>query len=94
MFPFENLLSEKSFSHAIAYANSKLANLLFTFELNKRLERSGNSREIIAIANHPGFTECVHYAHYCHVVLRIIRDVIFDCHFHIAAKSSLRSFRV
>ena len=37
-----------------AYAQSKLANLLFTFELQKRLEAKGS--QVLATASHPGWT--------------------------------------
>ena len=37
-----------------AYAQSKLANLLFTFELQRRLEKAGSS--VRALAAHPGYT--------------------------------------
>lgn len=48
--------SEKDFSLANSYSKSKLANLLFTFELNRRLEASGNPKNLLGIAVHPGFT--------------------------------------
>ncbi|KAJ8287546.1 hypothetical protein COCON_G00002050 [Conger conger] len=38
---FEDLNSERSYNKAFAYSRSKLANLLFTSELAKRLEESG-----------------------------------------------------
>ena len=38
-----------------AYGQSKLANLLFTFELQRRFERGG--AEAVAVAAHPGWTE-------------------------------------
>lgn len=37
-----------------AYGQSKLANLLFTFELQRRLEAAGH--DTIAVAAHPGYT--------------------------------------
>lgn len=43
----------ESYSKGEAYARSKLANLLFTFELNRRL-RQHNSRITVA-ATHPGY---------------------------------------
>lgn len=38
----------------VAYSQSKLANLLFTFELDRRLARAG--APVIAVAAHPGFS--------------------------------------
>lgn len=37
-----------------AYGNSKLANVLFTRELNRRLVESGNPTGIISVCLHPG----------------------------------------
>lgn len=56
-FPFENLQSEGStYVPFTAYGNSKVANLLFTFELNRRLQQSGNEKNLISVAVHPGYT--------------------------------------
>ncbi|GAP63946.1 hypothetical protein ARMA_2369 [Ardenticatena maritima] len=51
---FDDLNWERSYSPWKAYAQSKLANLLFTFELQRRLEAKG--AETIAVAAHPGYT--------------------------------------
>ena len=48
---FDNLQSEKHFASMQAYGQSKLANVLFTYELARRLEGSG----VTANALHPGF---------------------------------------
>ncbi|HTX92571.1 MAG TPA: SDR family oxidoreductase [Anaerolineales bacterium] len=48
---FDNLQSEKHFSSMQAYGQSKLANVLFTYELARRLAGSG----VTANALHPGF---------------------------------------
>jgi NAD(P)-dependent dehydrogenase (short-subunit alcohol dehydrogenase family) len=51
---FDDLNWEKSPYHSFkAYANSKLALLTFTLELNRRLRQSGS--DIVALAAHPGF---------------------------------------
>jgi NAD(P)-dependent dehydrogenase (short-subunit alcohol dehydrogenase family) len=47
---FDNLQGERSFSSFGPYANSKLANILFTFELARRLEGTG----VTVNALHPG----------------------------------------
>jgi NAD(P)-dependent dehydrogenase (short-subunit alcohol dehydrogenase family) len=49
---FGDLHSSQSYSPMRAYQQSKLANLLFTFELDRRL-RATNSR-IMSVAAHPG----------------------------------------
>jgi NAD(P)-dependent dehydrogenase (short-subunit alcohol dehydrogenase family) len=51
---FDNLNAEKGYRAARAYAQSKLANLLFTQELNRLLEKQGAS--VMATAAHPGWT--------------------------------------
>jgi len=48
---FDNLQSEHSYSALGAYSNSKLANILFTVELSRRLEGT----QVTANALHPGF---------------------------------------
>jgi NAD(P)-dependent dehydrogenase (short-subunit alcohol dehydrogenase family) len=55
-FVTEDLFSEKSYSAWSAYGNSKAANLMFTFELNRRLNASTNSRHLSAYAVHPGYS--------------------------------------
>lgn len=48
---FDDLQWERSYSRAGAYGQSKLANLLFTYELQRRLAPLGTT---IAVAAHPG----------------------------------------
>jgi NAD(P)-dependent dehydrogenase (short-subunit alcohol dehydrogenase family) len=50
---FDDLMGEKSYSAWAAYGQSKLANLLFTFELERRLRAAG--KKTIAVAAHPGY---------------------------------------
>jgi len=50
---FDDLNSEKSYSKWTAYGQSKLANLLFTIELDKRLRRAGKHTKVMA--SHPGY---------------------------------------
>jgi NAD(P)-dependent dehydrogenase (short-subunit alcohol dehydrogenase family) len=49
---FDDLQSTKAYSPMKAYQQSKLANLIFAFELNRRL-RAANSR-VMSVAAHPG----------------------------------------
>ena len=49
---FADLQSDKSYSRYGAYSQSKLANLLFAFELGRRLAAAG--RETLSLAAHPG----------------------------------------
>jgi len=48
---FGDLQSERSYSRVAAYSQSKLANLMFTYELHRRLSGAGTT---IAVAAHPG----------------------------------------
>ena len=49
---FNDLMLEKDYSPTKAYKQSKLANLLFTFELNRRLKARGS--KVTTVASHPG----------------------------------------
>jgi NAD(P)-dependent dehydrogenase (short-subunit alcohol dehydrogenase family) len=49
---FDDLQWERSYSRVRAYGQSKLANLMFTYELQRRLAGRGTT---IAVAAHPGF---------------------------------------
>ena len=51
---FDDLQWERSYSRSGAYAQSKLANLMFTYELQRRLFRHGTT---IAVAAHPGVAD-------------------------------------
>jgi len=49
---FDDLQSAQRYSRMAAYGQSKLANLLFTYELQRRLAEAG--AQTIAVAAHPG----------------------------------------
>ncbi len=51
---FDDLSGESWYSRMKAYRQSKLANLLFAYELQKRLKRSGSGT--ISVAAHPGLS--------------------------------------
>ena len=50
---FDDLMGERSYRKWPAYSQSKLANLLFAYELQRRLERAGAAT--ISVAAHPGY---------------------------------------
>jgi NAD(P)-dependent dehydrogenase (short-subunit alcohol dehydrogenase family) len=50
---FADLNSERSYGKWRAYGQSKLANLLFTYELQRKLEAAG--ADTISVACHPGY---------------------------------------
>jgi NAD(P)-dependent dehydrogenase (short-subunit alcohol dehydrogenase family) len=56
-----------------AYADSKLANLLFTLELQRRLGEAGSS--VRAVAVHPGMTRTSLFDHRTGIQARLIRSV-------------------
>ena len=51
---FDDLMSERSYKKWGAYSQSKLANLLFAFELQRRLATAG--AQTISVAAHPGYS--------------------------------------
>lgn len=50
---FDNLNAEKGYRPWLAYAQSKLANILFTLELQRKLEAA--DADVISVASHPGY---------------------------------------
>lgn len=50
---FEDLNFERGYKPWVAYGQSKLANLLFAYELQKRLEKAGDPT--LSVASHPGW---------------------------------------
>jgi len=54
LMDFDNLNGEKGYDPWTAYRQSKLANLLFAYELQHRLQASGKS--LISVAVHPGYS--------------------------------------
>ena len=53
---FYDLQSERRYGKMRAYAQSKLANLVFTAELDRRLSRASRS-DVLSVAAHPGMAE-------------------------------------
>lgn len=51
---FSNLNGERSYGAWTSYGQSKLANILFTQELQRRAEMTGNSSWLSAVTLHPG----------------------------------------
>jgi NAD(P)-dependent dehydrogenase (short-subunit alcohol dehydrogenase family) len=50
---FDDLQSERSYQRWLAYSQSKLANLLFMYELQRRLDAAGSP--LRSVAAHPGY---------------------------------------
>jgi NAD(P)-dependent dehydrogenase (short-subunit alcohol dehydrogenase family) len=51
---FDDLQRERSYNRWLAYGQSKLANLLFTLELDRRLKAAG--ADVLSVAAHPGYS--------------------------------------
>ncbi len=51
---FKDLMSEKSYSSTMAYCQSKLANIIFAMDLDRRLKEKNSKVE--AFACHPGYS--------------------------------------
>jgi NAD(P)-dependent dehydrogenase (short-subunit alcohol dehydrogenase family) len=67
---FDNLNAEKGYNAREAYAQSKLANLLFTLELNRHLQETGT--DAMATSAHPGWTATNLQRGLLHTVSRVI----------------------
>ncbi len=51
--PFDDLNGERRYQKWLAYSNSKLANLLFAYELDRRARRA--EKALVSVAAHPGY---------------------------------------
>jgi NAD(P)-dependent dehydrogenase (short-subunit alcohol dehydrogenase family) len=70
---FDDLNAERRYGRWSAYCQSKLANLLFTLELQRRLEAAGS--DVSAHAAHPGYAATNLQGHTTHVVDRLVMGV-------------------
>jgi NAD(P)-dependent dehydrogenase (short-subunit alcohol dehydrogenase family) len=68
---FDNLQGERDYS-ASAYGNSKLANILFTMELARRLEGTGVTANVL----HPGFVSTGFGKNNSGFLMKLIRSVV------------------
>ena len=67
---FDNLNAEKGYKPSGAYGQSKLANLLFTRELNRRLIAQGSG--VVATSAHPGWTVTGLQKGFMHALSRVM----------------------
>jgi NAD(P)-dependent dehydrogenase (short-subunit alcohol dehydrogenase family) len=88
--PFDDLQWEGSYDRVAAYGASKLANLLFTYELQRRLAASTSSA--IAVAAHPGFSNTDLVRH-LPAPLRLFQPVIGRAIAQSAARGALPTLR-
>lgn len=71
---FEDLNWERSYSAADAYAQSKLACLMFGNALNRRLKEAG--RSIVALSAHPGISPTELTRNYSKILVAILKVTI------------------
>ncbi len=71
---FDDLNFEKSYNKDFAYGQSKLANLLFTYELDRKLK--ANNVSIVVTAGHPGYTKTNLVRHSGFFVQAIITNIL------------------
>jgi len=70
---FDDLNAERRYGRWSAYCQSKLANLLFTLELQRRLDAAGSN--VTAHAAHPGYAATNLQGHSTHIVDRLVMGV-------------------
>jgi NAD(P)-dependent dehydrogenase (short-subunit alcohol dehydrogenase family) len=70
---FDDLQRERSYNRWLTYGQSKLANLLFTLELQRRLEQAGSP--VSAHAAHPGYASTNLQGHSKHLLDRLVMSV-------------------
>jgi NAD(P)-dependent dehydrogenase (short-subunit alcohol dehydrogenase family) len=70
---FDDLNAERRYGRWSAYAQSKLANLLFTLELERRLEAAGSA--VRAHAAHPGYARTSLQGNSTHLVDKVVMAV-------------------
>jgi NAD(P)-dependent dehydrogenase (short-subunit alcohol dehydrogenase family) len=78
---FGDLQSERRYQRWLAYGQSKLANLLFMMELQRRLDAAGSS--VISVAAHPGYAATNLQSH-----TQSIQDQLMGLANHVIAQSA------
>jgi NAD(P)-dependent dehydrogenase (short-subunit alcohol dehydrogenase family) len=93
---FDDLEWERSYSRVGAYGQSKLANLMFTYELQRRLTaasgRTGTEAGTIAVAAHPGFAN-TELARNVPAALRVLTPIIMPLISQSAEMGALPTLR-
>jgi len=83
---FDDLQFERSYDRVVAYGQSKLSNLLFTYELQRRL--AAKNEPTIALAAHPGLAD-TELGRHLPAVLRPLYPLVSQG----SAKSALTTLR-
>jgi len=89
---FDKFLFEegKKYSKMKAYRRSKLANLLFTYELDRRLKKA--NIDVLAVASYPGFSNTAMADHMFRGLVKFLRTP-FSFLLQSAAKGALPTIR-
>jgi NAD(P)-dependent dehydrogenase (short-subunit alcohol dehydrogenase family) len=89
---FDNFLYEDgaSYTKMGAYGRSKLANLLFTYELNRRLNKNG--AHTISVASHPGISN-TRLADHMYGIFKFVLKPISGIFLQSPAKGALATIR-
>ena len=87
---FDDLQSRRGYTRTAGYCQSKLANLMFTYELQRRLAAAG--AQAVALAAHPGMTK-THLGRYLSAVMRAYYLVAERPLGHSAARGALPVLR-
>jgi NAD(P)-dependent dehydrogenase (short-subunit alcohol dehydrogenase family) len=87
---FDDLQSRRGYTRTAGYCQSKLANLMFTYELQRRLTAAGAEAE--ALAAHPGLTK-TQLGRYLSAVMRAYYVVAERPLGHSAARGALPVLR-
>jgi NAD(P)-dependent dehydrogenase (short-subunit alcohol dehydrogenase family) len=88
---FDDLQWERRYDRVLAYGQSKLANLMFTYELQRRLEAQSYAKTI-AVAVHPGGTN-TELARNLPATLRPVKAVLGLVLFQSASMGALPTLR-
>ncbi len=90
---FDNLMYQggKGYSRIAAYGRSKLSNMLFTYELDRRLGANGNNP--ISVAAHPGLAETHLADHFWGGRLKGLSHVFMKYKAQSAAQGALPGIR-
>jgi NAD(P)-dependent dehydrogenase (short-subunit alcohol dehydrogenase family) len=81
---FEDLSLAHGYTPTRAYAATKLACLLFAFELQRRAQAAGSS--LLSVAAHPGIARTTLGAHWDHEPRRSLRDRAERLAYHLAMR--------
>lgn len=84
---FDDLQSEKKYSKLKAYSQSKLACLMYAFELQRRLDRAGHTT--LSVAAHPGASDTDLGRHIPKWAYKMLRYTIAPLIIHSSAKGAL-----